>query len=529
MSSAPVASNSDKTFTSTPATSLSTATTYKIRITTTVTDTSSNSLTSAYTTNGFTTTSSASGDVTRPTIASVNPADNTTYNSPASTIAVIFSEAMSTGTITTNTSDTTCSGSFQLSADNFTSCIKMSATPAATNSDMTFTATPSDNLSGGATYKLQITTSATDTSSNSLASAQTSNGFTTTPSGSGTIKGSVKLDNGSALSGVSVSYAIYGSTADNATSDSSGDFSKSLGGLGIYTLTYRKSGYIDATQTATLSTDNQTLVVATLTQLSSSCSAGTVAGNITDSVSSSIVSGVSLSVRSGVNVTSGSTTGVTATTDSSGDYTLSSMAAGWYTVQTDKSGYTDGYFNVKSCSGVTGQDSAITTTLSSGTMRIVLSWPTGSTAADLDSHLQIPDNASGQKHIYYPTANKTFYYATNTNTCGSCSISQLSDNVTLDRDDSDGAPGTETTTVTIVRSGTYSYRVHDYTNKSNSSSTKLATSGANVKAYYNDTTTTYSVPNIAGNVWGVFTFDYASGSFTASDNMSSSTSASGVF
>jgi len=108
-----------------------------------------------------------------------------------------------------------------------------------------------------------------------------------------------------------VSYAIYGSTADNATSDSSGDFSKSLGGLGIYTLTYRKSGYIDATQTATLSTDNQTLVVATLTQLSSSCSAGTVAGNITDSVSSSIVSGVSLSVRSGVNVTSGSTTGVT--------------------------------------------------------------------------------------------------------------------------------------------------------------------------------------------------------------------------
>ena len=38
-----------------------------------------------------------------------------------------------------------------------------------------------------------------------------------TVSGSGTIKGSVKQDNGSALSGVSVSFAIYGSTVDTTT------------------------------------------------------------------------------------------------------------------------------------------------------------------------------------------------------------------------------------------------------------------------------------------------------------------------
>ena len=79
-------------------------------------------------------------DHIRPTISSVSPTDNSTFNSPATTVAVIFSEAMSTGSITTNTGDTTCSGSLQLSSDNFTTCIKMSATPAASNSDKTFTA-----------------------------------------------------------------------------------------------------------------------------------------------------------------------------------------------------------------------------------------------------------------------------------------------------------------------------------------------------------------------------------------------------
>jgi hypothetical protein len=60
-----------------------------------------------------------------------------------------------------------------------------------------------------------------------------------------------------------VIFAIYGSTLDNTTNDSSGDFSKSVNSLGIYTLTNRKSGYLGVTQSGTLATDNQTLVVGT--------------------------------------------------------------------------------------------------------------------------------------------------------------------------------------------------------------------------------------------------------------------------
>ena len=180
---------------------------------------------------------------TVPTVSSVNPTDNSTYNYPATTVAATFSKKMATGSVTTNTNDTSCSGSYQLSSDNFTTCIKMSATPSASDNDTTFTATPADNLSGGTTFKLRITTSAKDTSSNSLASTFTTNGFTTSPSGTGTIKGSVKMDNGSAFSGVNVSFSIYGSTVTTAETDSNGNFNKSSLGLGLYTYTYTETNY----------------------------------------------------------------------------------------------------------------------------------------------------------------------------------------------------------------------------------------------------------------------------------------------
>ena len=178
------------------------------------------------------------------------------------------------------------------------------------------------------------------------------------------------------------------------------------------------------------------------------------------------------------------------------------MARGWYTLQTSKSGYSDSTFHVVSCGDVSSQDSSISTTLASGAMRIVLSWPTGSTAADLDSHLQIPDNSSGSFHIYYPTnvagVNHTNY------------LYGASDNVTLDRDETTAA-GTETVSITAVRSGNYSYSVHDYSNRGNASISKLANSGASVKVYYNSTTTTYNVPNNAGTLWTVFTFTSSGG------------------
>ena len=121
----------------------------------------------------------------------------------------------------------------------------------------------------------------------------------------GTITGGVlSQDNDSDLSDVSVSFEKSGTTVDNTTTDSSGDFNQTLI-LGTYTITYSKIGYLDETQSVTLATDNQTLVASTLKMLPDSCTSGTISGIIKDAVNNNPVTGVSLSVRRGLNVTSG--------------------------------------------------------------------------------------------------------------------------------------------------------------------------------------------------------------------------------
>ena len=346
------------------------------------------------------------------------------------------------------------------------------------------------------------------------------------PSGSGIIKGTV-LDNASdALSGVSVTFAKSGTTPSVVTTVDNGTYSKTSLSSGNYTLTYSKSGYLEMSQSAELTTDNETLEVATVKQFPDTCaSTGTISGTIQDAVDSSVVvSGVSLSIRSGMNTTSG-TIIKTATTDSSGNYSLSSMSAGWYTIQFSKTGYITGNFNVYSCGSVGSQNSQISATLATGTMRIVLHWGASSGLGVVDSHLTGPDNASGRFHVYWD--NRTnFYYATNTTTCIGCSTAQLSDNVTLDQDDYNGDPGTETITIPTDswRSGTYRYSAHDYTSAGstgNASSTKFAESGTTVTVYYGDTEPrTYNVPNSAGNLWTVFTIDGSSRAVTTVNSMS---------
>jgi hypothetical protein len=342
-------------------------------------------------------------------------------------------------------------------------------------------------------------------------------------SGSGIIKGAV-LDNASdALSGVSVTFAKSGTTSSTITTVDNGTYSKSTLSSGTYTLTYTKSGYIETSQSATLTTDDETLEVATVTILANTCSAGTVSGTITDAVSGNAVSDVSLSVRSGLNVTSGSTTGTT-TTATNGTYTLSSMSAGGYTVQASKSGYISTFNTVYVCGNLTGQDASVSENLSSGTMRIILQWGANSGLTTVDSHLTGPDNASGRFHIYWPNGKREFFYYTNDQTCSGCNAIQKSDNVSLDKD-AETAPGTETITIPSGswRSGTYRYSAHDYTTGRSSgyaSSTKFSVSGTTVKVYYNDTETTYNVPNSAGNLWTVFTIDGSSKVVTTVNGMS---------
>ena len=67
-------------------------------------------------------------DTTAPTVTSVSTtADNQSSVSITDNITVTFSEAMDSTYVTTNTSDTYCSGTLRVSSDNFSTCIKMSS------------------------------------------------------------------------------------------------------------------------------------------------------------------------------------------------------------------------------------------------------------------------------------------------------------------------------------------------------------------------------------------------------------------
>ncbi len=79
--------------------------------------------------------------------------------------------------------------------------------------------------------------------------------------------------------------------------------------------------------------------------------------------------------------------------------------------------------------------------------------------------------------------------------------------VLLDVDDQDGE-GPETITVTKPMDGTFTYSVHDFTNKGLTNSTELANSMATVEVYIgNNPPKVFNVPNQPGTLWKVFTYD----------------------
>jgi hypothetical protein len=148
-------------------------------------------------------------DTTAPTVVSYSPTiiDNT------SSLSVTFSEPMDNSTLSTNTSDTTCSGTIQVSSANFSTCVQMSTptikssdnntTSFVSNSDKTFTVTPTNNLSNVTSYQTRIKSSVKDVAGNSLADDYTV---------------SIGVDSYNLITG-SITVKIGGTTHGGATSN----------------------------------------------------------------------------------------------------------------------------------------------------------------------------------------------------------------------------------------------------------------------------------------------------------------------
>lgn len=222
---------------------------------------------------------------------------------------------------------------------------------------------------------------------------------------------------------------------------------------------------------------------------------GVAEGTIKNAVTGSVISDVQMSFRKGWNKQDGDVV-LTTKTDSNGKYQVD-LPVGNYTAHMEKAGYVSNTLNIIVLPvSVMQQNGALVPTgdgLPEGDLRIVLTW--GSSPSDLDSHLVGPAaDGNGYFHIYY--SNKQYSY----------NSTKYAD---LDLDDT-SSYGPETTTIyKKTENGTYSFYVHDYSNRGYSSSTAMSASGAIVEVYVDGQFYAgYPVPTgKQGTYWHVFDYN----------------------
>lgn len=161
-----------------PAGSLGNSLTYKLRVTSDLKDALGDSVSPFVQTSGFTTITAVSGN---PVVEHLYLFDSSTQMNIMAPFGVTFSKIMNPATLTINTTNTSCVGgySFQVSSDNFTTCIRLAAiTMNSTNSR--FFVYPATPLLANTVYKSRLTAGAQD-SGGLLNTLFTGSGVTTEP------------------------------------------------------------------------------------------------------------------------------------------------------------------------------------------------------------------------------------------------------------------------------------------------------------------------------------------------------------
>lgn len=116
-----------------------------------------------------------------PQVSSVTPGNGAALVQTTTSIAITFSAAMDPATLTVkSTLDSgACSGSIQVSTDDFATCVRL-GNPVMSGSNTVATVTPSPALSYGSTYRVRVTTAAQSQGGQAIAPEFTqTNGWTT--------------------------------------------------------------------------------------------------------------------------------------------------------------------------------------------------------------------------------------------------------------------------------------------------------------------------------------------------------------
>lgn len=280
------------------------------------------------------------------------------------------------------------------------------------------------------------------------------------------------------------------SPQDTTFTDSSGVFKGVRQSAGRYKLRVIASGYLPYECTVDIIGGNTTQIAPQLMiqrdTPQEGLLRGTVSGYVTDAMTGNRLSGVTVSFYNAHLTNYGSLAG-TARTDANG-YFSTTLNIGVYDVTFNKSNYIpSGRFltMIGDTSGFNASMNPENQSPEFNSLRAVLEW--GSTPRDLDSHLVGPQDG-GRFHTYFSN--------------------RVEANANLDVDDVDGY-GPETTTIVRNQSGTYSFYVHDYTNRMSGNSAAMSYSGAYIKLYNgNDLLYTIQIPTgQGGTLWHVFDYD----------------------
>lgn len=331
-------------------------------------------------------------------------------------------------------------------------------------------------------------------------------GGTGTEEGSGVITGRIRDAMTDAGVGSAILDFINSSEAQvtQAYTDVAGDYNVSVP-PSSYRMEISRAGYISETYWGISLSQYEKVTLDTVDLVPEAYSgSGTISGTVVNAFDGAAVSGATITLRRGINNWTGTTSAET-TTGGDGSYSFADLAGGVYSALVTCSGFADGKVCLVSIGGQDNPNQMITLTppLGSGETRIVLTW--GETPADLDSHLYGPKEGGGEFHIYYPEEDRTYLV-------GSTIYAAL------DLDDTDSY-GPETTTIYVQSSGTYTYKVYDFTNGDSFSSAALGVSGAKVMVYQGSgCVASFEVPNEAGTLWTVF--ELSGGEITPVNTMS---------
>ncbi len=272
---------------------------------------------------------------------------------------------------------------------------------------------------------------------------------------------------------------------------------------GRYTLTFAAEGYQNET-IYNVEIENGVVKYNILLNLipDSAAQTGTASGRVVNAFDASSVPGATIYVYPGIDNFMGIPV-MTVTADNSGRYSFE-LVPGNYTLSVTADGYTKGTSNIVVVGGKvkSNQDTTLTPVLKEGEMRVVLTW--GQYPLDLDSHLVGPAASGGKFHVYFEAMNHRYDGTTYVN---------------LDVDDTTSY-GPETTSVYVGVDGTYTFYLHDYTNRSKSFSSEMSKSGAVLKVYLagKETPYVFNAPTEEGTLWKVFSV--TNGELTAINEMS---------